>query len=303
MMKKRWFWIGLAAVVAAGGIAWASRSDESPTVTTKVLTPMRVEQTVSCNGVVEATDGIGVFAPVTCHIKEVRVAVGQRVSKGDILAVVDKEATYAASSDKAAQIALAAMDAMLTAPEDGIVVEVDAEIGKALKMGTPCAVIVRPCDLQIRIAIREKDLCTLEEGMSVRVSGDGLAATAYYGTLSEIACAASTDGSVPMVAGVVTFDENQVDDSFRLGLSAKAAVITSVTEEGYVIPYEAVLSDAYGSFIYLFDEGVARLYRVENSIQMPSGLLLTDVALDGVSVILDPDRVSSDGAFVEQVVM
>ena len=301
-MKKRWLWIGVVAVVAIGGVVWMSRPETPPTVTTTILTPTRVEQTISCNGVVEAADGVGVFAPIACQISEVRVTAGQRVSKGDVLAVVDKEATYTSTSNEAARIALAAMDAMLTAPEDGIVIEVDAEVGKTLKAGVPCAVIVRPCDLQIRIAIREKDLRTLKEGMSVRLSGDGLAESAYRGTLSEIACAASTDGSVPMVAGVVTLDENQVDDSFRLGLSAKAVVITSVTEEGYMIPYEAVLADEYGSYVYLFDNGTARRYRVEDAVQAPSGLLLTDAELDGVSIILSPDSVSGDGAVVEQVV-
>lgn len=300
-MKKRWFWILFVVVGVIGASVWIRRPDAPPSVTTRVLHPTRVEQTISCNGVVEATDGIGVFAPIACHVEEMRVRVGQRVSKGDVLAVIDKEATHATLDDMAAKIALAAMDPELTAPEDGIVVEVLAEVGKTLKMGTPCAVIVRPCDLQIRVAIREKDLRTIKEGMAVRVSGDGLNETIYHGTLSEISSAVSAESSTPMVAGVITLSEEQVDDSFRLGLSAKAVVITSVTEDGYLIPYEAVLADEKGSYVYLLDNGTARMCRVEDAVSLPSGLLLTDTRLEGANIILEPDKVACDGAAVTQV--
>ena len=301
-MKKRWFWILFVLVAGVGVSVWVNRPETPPTVLTTTLSSTRVEQTISCNGVIEAADGIGVFAPVACYISDVRVTAGQRVSKGDVLAVIDKEATQTSSGDFATQIALAAMDAELTAPEDGIIVEVGAEKGKTLKVGTPCVIIVRPCDLQIRIVIREKDLRTIKEGMTVRVSGDGLGAAIYDGTLSEISYSASMEGSVPMVSGIVSLDENQADNSFRLGLSAKAIVVTSVTEAGCLIPYEAVLADEEGSYVYLCEDDTARIYRVKGAMQMPSGLLLPDAQLNGACVILTPDKVPADGVSVTQVV-
>ena len=171
------------------------------------LTPSRIEHTVSCNGVVEAVDGVGVFAPMACRIREVRVSAGQRVKKGDVLAVIDKDATLSDTGDVAQQVILAGMDEVLIAPADGIVAEISAEEGKTLKFGTPCAVLVRECDLRVRVAIREKDLRVLREGMSVRISGDGLAQTSYNGVLSEISSAASTSGSATSFAGTVTPDE------------------------------------------------------------------------------------------------
>lgn len=299
-MKKRWFWIVTAVVAVVGIAVWVRKPDAPPTVKTMVLTPSSVEQTVACNGVVEAVDGVGVFAPVSCHIREVCVTVGQRVKKGDVLAVLDKEATYAQSADMTTQMLLAGMEETLTAPDDGIVVEVSATVGETLKLGTPCALLVRPCDLQVRIAIREKDLRVLREGMRVRISGDGLEQSAYEGTLSEISCTASTNSSATVVEAVVTPDEGVIDDSFRLGLSAKATVITSVTEAGYLIPYEAVLADEKGSYIYVLQEGVAHLHRVEGAVQVPSGLLLTDADLADVTVILEPEKVSGDGAVVKE---
>ena len=301
-MKKRWVWIVSVVVVAVTVGVWAGRPDTPPVVKTATLTPTQVEQTVSCNGVVEAADGVGVFAPVGCRIREVHVSVGQRVKKGDVLAVVDKDATYADTTDVVTQLALAGMEETLTAPDDGILVEVAAAAGEWLDFGTPCALLVRSGDLRVRIAIREKDLRVLREGMRVRISGDGLEESSYEGTLSEIASTASSGGSATIVAGVVTPDAGVADESFRLGISAKATVITSVTEAGYLVPYEAVLADEQGSYIYVFQDGVARMKRMEEAVQVPSGLLLTDTALEGVSIILEPEKVTGDGAEVTEAV-
>lgn len=299
-MKKRWFWIVAVAIVVAGIGVWTSMPDTPPTVKTTVLTPSRVEQTVSCDGVVEAVDGVGVFAPVGCRIREVCVAPGQWVKKGDVLARIDKEATLADTEDIVTQVALAGMEEELVAPDDGIVVEVSAKVGDTLKLGTPCALLVRPCDMQVRIAIREKDLRVLREGMRVRISGDGLERSSYEGVLSEIAYTASTGSSAIMVAGAVTPDAGVADASFRLGLSARATVITSVIDEGYLVPYEAVLADEQGSYIYVVRDGIARLQRVEGAVQVPAGLLLTDETLAGASVVLEPEKITGDGVPVTE---
>ena len=299
-MKKRWCWL-IGCVMAMVGIGvWLNRPAIPPTVRTTALIPTQVEQTVTCSGVVEAMDGVGVFAPVSCRIREVCVSVGQRVKKGDVLAVVDKEATYAESGDLATQVALAAMEKELVASDEGIVVEVSAEAGKTLPFGTPCVLVVRPCDLQVRIAIREKDLRVLREGMRVRISGDGLEQTSYLGKLSEISGTASANSSTTVVEDIVLPDEGQTDDSFRLGLSAKATIITSVVEEGYLIPYEAVLADEEGSYIYLLQDGMARLHRVEGAVQVPRGLLLSDDALAGAKIIVEPEKVLGDKTMVTE---
>ena len=297
-MKKRWIFTGLAVVCAVSVGLWSRSTQTIPTVRTKVLSPTSVEQTVSCNGVVEAVDGVGVFAPVACYIRKVCVTAGQRVQKGDVLAVLDKEMTLAEADDIETRFLLAGMEETLVAPDDGIVVEVSAERGKVLQAGTPCALLVRSCDMRVRIAIREKDLRLVREGMRVRISGDGLDQSVYNGELTEISCTASAGSSATVVAGLVCPDDGETDASFRLGLTAKATVVVSVTEGGCLVPYEAVLSDENGSYIYLMQDGVARRYGVDDGEQMPHGLLLTDTVLVDACVILEPEKVAGDGCAV-----
>lgn len=292
-MKKRWIVMGLAVAFAAVVLAMNMGRNDVVTVEGVTLAPRQVEQTVSCMGVVEAADGTAVFAPMSCQIGRVSVKAGQRVNKGDVLATIDLEATRQSLIDPSQQVVLAGMRDAFAAPIDGIVVSVNALAGETLEAGTPCAVIAGDNDVRVRIGIREKDLKQLKKGMQVRVKGEGFLKEVYEGELTEISSAALTEAeNGTVVEGVVRLRDGEVDSSLRLGLTAKASVITSVTEDGFVIPYEAVLSDEQGDYVYVFDNDKVCMKRVSPVYQAPDGVVLTDSEWHGVTVILCPDEVT-----------
>lgn len=299
---KKWWIVLVAAAVACVGIGFVlRRPEETVTVRTTRLQPQTVEQTVSCAGIVEAANGTGVFAPTVCILKEVTAQEGKPVKAGDVLAVVDKETTRLAglADSKAAALALAAMPDKLTAPEDGILVAVNGHTGQTLEEGTPCVVIAPRSSVQVRIAIREKDLRKLKEGMPVRVTGDGFSKKSYTGTLTEISSTAHTKGGETVVEGVVSLQSGQVDDSMRLGLTAKAAVITSSKEDGVVVPYEAVREDDNAKeYVYVLQDGVAVRRELKVAAELMDGLLLEDTSLAGATLITQPDLVPEEGAAV-----
>ena len=299
-MKKWWIWLVVLAVAAGGAGVFLGWPAAPVTVETVRLRPQRVEQTVTCSGVVESAENTGVLLPMACVLEQVSVEAGQQVEKGAVVAVVDKEATRRLlGNNPSALMALAAMDAQLTAPETGIVVAVKGVAGETLEAGTPCAVIAPREALQVRIAIREKDLPALETGMRVRVSGDGFTRDSYAGTLSEISSTAGNNGTGAVVEGVVTLEAEEADASFRLGLSAKAAIVIAVSEEGLVVPYEAVVNRNGTDGVYLLEDGIARRRDIPVLAQLGDGLLLADETLKGAEVILEPKKITGDGMAVQ----
>lgn len=303
-MKKWWVFFVVTAVALVGIAFVLGRQEDAITVKTRRLTPQKVEQKVNCSGVVEAADKQPVLLDVPCVIKEVLVEEGQSVEEGDPLFVVDKEATRqtTAMADGRSALALAAMAETVTAPASGVVALVDAKEGETMGMGEPCVVIIPRESIRVRIAIKEKDVAGMKEGLSVKVTGDGFRKASYRGRLTDISSTANTLGSgETVVEGVVTLDEGQVDDSMRLGLTAKVAVITDVREAGVVVPYEAVQEDEKGvEYIYVLEDGVARRRNLTVEKELSTGLLLADNALSDVLVITQPERVSDDGMLVTE---
>lgn len=296
-MKKKWLAVMAVIAVAAGIGLWQTQEEDVPRVKTIVVEPQRVEQTVSCSGVVEAGENRGVFAPISCVIREVKVSEGQAVKQGDVLAVVDKEATRSKlDSDPASLLILAAMPEKLTAADNGIIVAVKAKPGEMLERGSPCAVMALQTGLQVRLTIREKDLPVMKSGQTVHISGDGFRRETYTGQLTEISSAATLAGNAAVVTGVVRLNQGQADASMRLGLSAKATVVTQVMPDGLLLPYEAVQAEENGQeFVYILSDGCARKCPVTAAAHLRQGVLLQDHALQGKRVITQPEKVTADG--------
>ena len=294
-MKKRWIILGVIGFVAVLAVVISRRSDQAITVTTITLEPCRVEQTISCTGVVETADATMVMLPINCAFSQVMVKAGDRVSEGDVLAVVDKEATRKSLFDSTALMTLAAMPEEITAPQNGTIMEVKATPHQVLDYGTPCIVMAADEDLQIRIAIREKDLRTLKKGMTVRVTGDGFEKPNYNGELIKISSAARTDEAGTVVEGLVALSDEAFDPSLRLGLTAKAAIVTAVTENGYIVPYEAVQTDEEGSYVYVLNDGQAQRQGITVAAQVAQGVLLTDATLAQKQIVRDAECITNDG--------
>lgn len=299
-MKKWWILpIAIGVVVAAVSV---NRADTQPaSVRATTLQTQRVEQTVSCNGVIEAGAITGVFVQQTCIAGEVLVSEGQRVCAGEPLITVDKEQTkqMQLGDDRLSEaLQLTVMGDTVTAPCDGIVLSVQAVAGTMVESTAPCVTIATISDLQVRVLIREKQLPSLEIGQSVRVSGAGFDKTTYHGRLHEIAGAASSSSGESVVEGVVRLDAGEADASMRIGLSAKAKVVVSSVDEGLLIPYEAILQDDDQSYVYFEQDGRALRQTLEPQGEFSGGVLVSRAEWVGRTLILEPDKVSGDGEAV-----
>lgn len=297
---KKWVVLLLTIMCAVSVFVLSGAEEGAVEVETVRILPERAEQTVACTGVVEAVDSTPLVFPYSCMMGQVYVQEGQRVKKGDVLAVMDKEASRDLVLPEML-VALAATEAQITAPADGVVVTVGAVEGEMLTEGTPCAVLVCDRDLQVRISIPEKHLRDLAQGMTVRITGSGFDQAQYTGTLKEIAATAQSDmGGGTVVQGVVSLDAP--DASMRVGLNARVTVVTQVDEQALVIPYEAVLTDGQGQYVYVVQDGCARRVSLTDSVQVGKGMLVTDPTFDGAAVVIQPEKVTGDGQPVREVV-
>lgn len=293
-MKKRWILLTCVGVLTIALIV-ACTIDRPAEVSVITLEPGRVEQTVSCMGVVETANLSAITLPVSCRFSRVNVKAGDRIRKGDVLAVVDKENTREMLMDDVARMTLAAMPEEIIATQDGTVMEVKAKVNQTFENTSPCIVLSPDEELQIRIAIREKDLRKLKNGMQVRVTGEGFDKASYPGRLVSIASAARNEESGTIVEGWITLESAEVDPSLRIGLTAKAAIVTAVTESGYIVPYEAVQSEDDGFYIYAVNNGIAHKHRIEVTAQVAQGMLVEDQTLGGMQIVRDATVIKNDG--------
>ncbi len=288
---KKWCMLVAAVILISVSLVALKRTQNDVAVEGQRLKLQRVEQTVSCSGVIEAGEQQGVFAETGCVISEIYVKVGQAVNAGDVVAKVDKELTKNQQEHSSAALVLATMPEEICVQSDGIVMSVTVNEGEWLSEGTPCVIIATRDQLQVRVGIAEKHLTQIKCGQRVSVSGAGLQGTAYKGTLEEISATVSSTENGSIVEGVVRLEGGEADDSFRLGLSVKVKVVTQVREAGVLIPYEAVQEDVDGTYIFVVENNMVHRHTLNNVTKLASGVLVEDTKLSESVVICQPQMV------------
>lgn len=287
-MKKRMILLAVVCLGVTVYMALLSIRTTEIEVTGHRLEAQRVVQTITCSGTITAGEVKSVTAPVGCVIDRMLVKEGQAVSAGDTIATIDKDESKRLQQERAiGAVLLAAMPTELRASVDGIVVSVTVDDGVWLDEGMPCVMIAEKSDIHVSVNIREKHLNSVKCGQVATVSGNGLRRDSYKGTLKEISSVVSnTNGSA--VQGRVDLENGQVDDSFRLGLSAKVKLDVVLEEHGIVVPYNAVVEEDNNTFIYIAQGNKAIRREIQCVVQLQDGVMVDDLSLEGVVVITQP---------------
>ena len=91
MFRKKWFWIVLVLVVAAGGAgaAFARRGDPGTTVTVESIQKRDLEAIVSASGKIDPKKTVNISAQTMGRVTQLAVKEGDRVRAGQFLLQID----------------------------------------------------------------------------------------------------------------------------------------------------------------------------------------------------------------------
>ena len=299
---KKYVWLAVVTVLAIGAVFGVGDwlKPKPFTVSVVTLEEKAVQQTVKCNGKVEASNSKEVYVEAPCVAGTVYVQEGQTVKKGQPLFSVDKGATQAVLS----QLTGGVTDGVglpvaneVVSPIDGVAAAVNVRTGETVDYTAPCAVITAGNARQIAVAIREQDLPLVKVGQSATVSGIAFTKT-YRGTVQTIAATARQQyvGTVSetVIDAVVSLEDAAND--LRVGLNAQAGIVVSTTKNALLLPYETIGQDEDGKeFVYVYD-GKQNAHRraVELGRETADGVLVVSGVSAGERVVQNPEDLSGE---------
>ena len=294
-MKKKWCLMIVVLAVCTATLFYVGTREKTIQIDTVTLSSQLVDKSISCDGVLEAGESETVFAQTACFIDKVIVQKGAYVEKGEVLALVDKQATK--ENGQVSQydaLTLSTMSEEIRAPHSGVILKVEISDGEWVEKTTPCAIIAPSDSIRVRVAIREKHLPMMRSRLSASVSGDGLQNDSYRGVLTEISSTAKTqENGTTIVEGVIELEDVEEDPSLRIGINVKANIIVETVSDGIVIPYEAVgKSNSAGSFVYVLSDGSIEKYTIDHKEEVSGGLLVSDSSLAGKTIVMYPEDIT-----------
>ena len=257
-------------------------------VTIKVKNPGTIKEgdtataiinSVACNraGTFEVNDTKNVTAKVSGDIDKVDVVVGDRVEKGQLLAVLTSDNAEQAvknarlSYNDASSSLSDAYDTLdnytITAPITGTVLSKTVKAGDTLSRGsnglTAMAIIADMSKVKFSISVDELDISKMKEGQKVTVTADALENQVYEGYIDNVSIVGTTSNGVTTYPITVIIEEY---GDLIPGMNVDASIVVAETAEALKIPLSAVQR---GNIVYVHNEDLKEDQK--KSVKMPEG--------------------------------
>jgi RND family efflux transporter MFP subunit len=150
-----------------------------------------------------------------------------------------------------ARVKLASAEAVLaslelTAPFDGVVLEVDAQPGEALAVGQAVLVLSDPKAVEVQATVIEEDLPYVETGQGVDLFFDALPDVEAHGRVDRI-LPKRLPGDRPLYTIYITLDD--VPDKLVDGMTADASIVIAQRESVLCLPRGVVRASSSGTAV------------------------------------------------------
>lgn len=293
---------------------------------------------VTMRGKTEALRKSRVYAPWTAAVKELYVRQGDQVAQGDPLALLEPadpgqgadwtaeqlagQLTLQAAqgrldpeeTDQIAQAFAAALEPrreakgplVLTAPIDGLVMEVYCGEGETISPLAPCALVGDMNCIAVRAQVGEENLHKISPGMEAEIAIEAFPGQELTGRVESIAPYAQSASILNQDSQIVTDVLVSVENgqgNLRPGYSASVSVKTQRKEQALLLPYDYVGQDEQNrEYVMTVWQGRARKKLVatglelEETVEIEAGLEPGELALRNPEQFYHGQRIEWEAA-------
>ncbi len=304
-MKKAIIWIVILAGIGFVGYRGVNRYkagqqkkvvvEEVKAVPIEVDTVKRgnIVEKLSFTGDIKAQDQILVYPKVSGKLIENRVQEGDRVKKGEIIAIVDRDIT-----------GLKFEPAEVTSPIDGIVGRVYLDKGSGVSppepspsMGTPIAMIVSMNMVKVKINIIERDLPRVKKGQKAEIRVDAYPDEVFLGRLT---------GLSPVVDPMSRTAPAEIsirnpDHRLKPGYFARVRLLVAEHKDVLVIPEDCILKSGTTNYVFVVNGG--RVVRKDVKLGASQGdqVEVMEGLEEGETIVTVGQQMLKDGSEVKIV--
>jgi RND family efflux transporter MFP subunit len=274
IIKKTIYWIiFIAIVITTGFIIWGNKNKKVD-YTLAPVSRGTLSRTISADGKYLSKDEADVSFQITGPVMNIKVDVGDKVEKGQLLASIDpgvlieelqqakkevsaQKETYAfmkkhgtaykynnlQAQKDTIEKSQAAVDevsrqlqyADITAPIDGTVAEKNVSVGEIAQAGSPAVTIIRGNDMRIEANVPEVDIAGVAVGQKVSVKFDAYPENQRFdAVITDIDPAPITVQNVGYY--VVKMDVENPDPGFKYGMNCTIYDQTNQKDNVLIIP-------------------------------------------------------------------
>ncbi|MDR3337555.1 MAG: efflux RND transporter periplasmic adaptor subunit [Treponema sp.] len=243
-----------------------------------------IENSVVINGDVLAASQVSIYPTVAGKLTEARFRLGDRVSRGQTVAMVDPSRPGEVFSQSP-----------VLSTVGGTVLSAPLNSGDTVSTGTAIYVIGDLSSLMIETFVPERYSNAARQGLGALVSLEALPGETFLATVEEVSPVLDPASRTLRIR--LRFNER--DERIRAGMFSTVSLVTNTRRDIPVIPRSAIIN-TYGSWIVFIadDNNIARRKVItlgienETSIEVLSGVEVGDrIVTAGQNFLSDGDLV------------
>jgi len=146
---------------------------------------------------------------------------------------------------------------IIVAPCDGTVASIDVKEGDEITSGTLIGSILEGEDMNLKIAVDELDVVSVEIGQPVNITIDALPNLAISGEVYKIAPVGTSSGGVTTYDVELTFDAKGT--GVRSGMNATGEIEVASVDSTLYVPVEALMTINNRTYVMVADGGTTTL--------------------------------------------
>ena len=283
-VKRILFFLILLGILAGVGFKVYSRAEamkkskgEKSQKQTQKIIPVEasapavktMEEILYLTGDVRGLNVAGLFPKVPGKMMKKVKEVGDAVTKGETIALIDRD-----------EPALKFAPAEVSAPLDGVITRYFVDLGQNITQTTQLCEIAEISKVKVVVYVTEKDLPKVKLGQSARFTNDAYPTT-FPGTLSKI----SESLDLTTRSSEVEILAENPGNLLKPGMFARVQIVLGVHENALIIPKKAIEQSLENNFVYLIKENKAFRKQImtglvfEKEVEVISGLDAKDLLI------------------------
>jgi RND family efflux transporter MFP subunit len=299
-------------------------SAKATRVETAVIRPSAANLSLSLPGEVEASRDAELAAALGGYIEKVAVKSGDKVKKGQVLALVDSashsarsaqakveldtaerelervkvlgkalpraqldaaQSRYDAAKAAMATASVQASRSVISAPFAGVVARVDAEVGEVAAPGVPLIRVIQIDPIKVTVSLSDRDVLSLREGMKASISTDARA-NLIEGTVKHINPAAD----IKTRSFIAEVEVDNADKKLLPGMIASVHVKADVASAQLVIAQDWLVTKPDELRMFVHEDGKAAWRPVEVGPIVRDTVVITDGLKTGDELVITGHR-------------
>jgi len=303
-MKKALVWIVLIIILAFIGyrgykvykksqIKEVLVEEKTKPVEVEVVTTTTFKKFLSFTGDIEGIEEIDVFPKVSGKLERIKVQEGDRVTEGQVLALVDRD--VAGMKFELAEV---------TSPVEGIIGWIFLDVGAGVsppspspEMGTEIFRIVNMDQVKVVINVIEKDLPKIRRGQRAEVQVDAYIGKNFSGKVSLVSPVVDPVARTAQVEITLANPKHLL----KPGMFAQVKIIERTKKDAILIPSYALLEVSNKIEVFLVKGGKALPRRIEVGATGTELVEVVDGLSPGDSLVISGHHRIEDGDSVRIV--